>query len=69
MLATTGSDGRVVLWDVQTGEQIVEFRQGGRPVWSVAWSPDGDYLAAGNGIYRNKNRNGEIFILKVLPIP
>lgn len=63
-LATTGSDGRVVVWDASTGQQAAEYRQGGRPTWSVDWSADGRKIAVGNGLYNNKSVDGSVVILE-----
>src|SRR5262249_35216200 len=45
LLATAGLDGTVRVWDMQTHRQVQEFRQGSA-VLSVAFSPDGQRLAA-----------------------
>jgi WD40 repeat protein len=68
-LATTGSDGKVVVWDSQTGKSLAKFYSGSRPIWSVAWSLDGGYLAAGNGVYDNHSVDGQIFILEAPVFP
>lgn len=46
-LATSGCDGYVRIWDVQT-LRLVQKLRGGINVYSVAFSPDGEYLAWGN---------------------
>ena len=50
--------------NVSSGERVAEFWQSSRPVWSVAWSVDGSYLAAGNGVYNSRTANGQVFILE-----
>jgi WD40 repeat protein len=57
------------MWNAQTGEGLARFYTGSRPVWSVAWSPDGGYLAAGDGVYDNHSVNGQIFILETPAFP
>ncbi|REK12571.1 MAG: serine/threonine protein kinase [Planctomycetota bacterium] len=44
--ATAGDDGRVTLWDRQTGTQRETFEHGG-PVHAMAVAPDGRQLAVG----------------------
>jgi WD40 repeat protein len=43
-----GAKGRVRIWDVETGETLRTLLTGEGPVWTVAWSPDGRYLAFGD---------------------
>jgi WD40 repeat protein len=46
-LATGSADGVVRLWDVDdvAANRTIEIRDGEGTVWSVAFSPDGAYLA------------------------
>ncbi|MDZ8238224.1 MAG: hypothetical protein RMZ69_13780 [Nostoc sp. ChiQUE01a] len=37
------------LWDLATGQLIDNFVGHANPVWSVAFSPDGQTLASGSG--------------------
>lgn len=46
-LASSGEDGTVRIWDVETREQIQLINAGEAAVRSVAWSPDGTQLAYG----------------------
>ncbi len=46
-LATAGYDGLIRIWDLQTGEPRRAFAGHGT-VWSIAFSPDGEHLAAGD---------------------
>jgi serine/threonine protein kinase/WD40 repeat protein len=46
-LAAGFTDGRVMMWQVETGEVICELKSGEEPCYSVAFSPDGKRLAAG----------------------
>ncbi|MFG2064490.1 hypothetical protein ACGFIK_24075 [Micromonospora sp. NPDC048871] len=48
LLATSGADGRVLLWDPESMRKIGEF-DGTPRVDAVTFSPDGRTLAAGNG--------------------
>lgn len=47
-LAAGGEDGRVRIWNAESGEVAATLPTDSQPVWSVAWSPDGGLLAAGN---------------------
>ncbi len=46
LLATSGDDGLVRVWDLDTGELQAELRGRGQ-VWGVSFSPDGSRVAAG----------------------
>ncbi len=56
-------DGKkALLWDVQTGRQLLEFQAGGGLVESAAWSPDGKTLAVGTSY-------GTIQLRRLLNVP
>jgi WD40 repeat protein len=47
LLASASHDGSIILWDVDTQQQIGSPLRGhGAPVNSVAFSPDGQWLAS-----------------------
>ncbi len=47
MLATTGDDGAVRVWDPLTGDELSSFEDGGGDmVWGPSFSPDGARVAA-----------------------
>jgi WD40 repeat protein len=45
-LASSGRDGMIKFWDVQTGRETAGFHGHSTWVWSVAFSPDGRTLAS-----------------------
>jgi WD40 repeat protein/serine/threonine protein kinase len=47
LAATSGNDGRVIVWDLARGEKLRELTSSPGPVWVVAFAPDGRTLAAG----------------------
>jgi len=47
-IASASYDGTVQVWNASTGQRLLTCNQG-EPVWSVAWSPDGKYIASGTG--------------------
>ena len=49
-LVTAGEDGRVITWDLVSGDEIQrDETSGGSPVWSVAWCDDSVVFGAGDG--------------------
>ena len=63
LLATTGSDGKLVIWDASSGVKKAEQRKLAQPIWSVDWTTDGRYLAVGNGIYNHSGFNSQVLIV------
>ena len=51
LLATSGQNPVIQVWDPTTGELLAELTGHNSPVWSAAWSPDGSRLATGSGNY------------------
>jgi WD40 repeat protein len=58
LLVTAGDDGIVWFWDGTSGEKLTSIQMNistgnsqasDLVVWSITWSPDGSYLAAGSG--------------------
>jgi transducin (beta)-like 1 len=47
-LATASFDNTVKIWDVETGSSLYTLTKHTNPVYSVAFSPNGDYLASGS---------------------
>ncbi|MGY1702962.1 toll/interleukin-1 receptor domain-containing protein [Geodermatophilus sp. SYSU D00697] len=55
-LGSAGSDGRILLWDLERGERMGELVAGeDERIWSLALSPDGRTIASGGGV-----RSGDI---------
>lgn len=48
LLATAGSDGRVLLWDAQSGRFVRSLRSAASGTGALAFAPDGESLAAGS---------------------
>lgn len=48
-LCSVGSDGTVKFWDVKTKALINEVKGLGE-AFTLAWSPDGEYLIVGNKV-------------------
>jgi len=47
-LATASYDATIKLWDVEEGKCMHTLRAHSDPVYSVAFSPDGKYVASGS---------------------
>ena len=56
-LASSGQDGRVILWEAATGTKLREWQLPGQ-VQGVAFAPDGRHLATANA-------NGTVYILRL----
>jgi WD40 repeat protein len=56
-VASAGTDGRIILWDVAAGDRLREWELPGR-VYDVAFAADGRHLAAANG-------NGTVYLLRL----
>jgi len=48
LLASCATEGAIILWDVETGDQTRALREHEQPVYSLAWSPDGSAIASGS---------------------
>ncbi|PWA53942.1 G-protein beta WD-40 repeat-containing protein [Artemisia annua] len=48
ILASASFDSTIKLWDVETGSLLHSLAAHGDPVYSVAFSPNGEYLASGS---------------------
>jgi len=49
LLATSGRDHAIKLWDLHSGEALHEIEAHDKPILTLAFSPDGRYLASGGG--------------------
>lgn len=52
ILASASIDTTVKLWDVETGRLLHNLSKHKEPVYSLAFSPDGRYVASGSGDQR-----------------
>ena len=48
MLASASFDATVKLWDVEAGRCLHTLAEHSDPVYSVAWSPNGRFVASGS---------------------
>lgn len=46
-LCSAGADGKVLLWNAETGQQLGAFLGHSGRVLSIAWSPDRNYIVSG----------------------
>jgi serine/threonine protein kinase/WD40 repeat protein len=63
-LATVGTDGQAIIWDANTGEQILKY-QNEDALTAVAFSPDGILLAFGNAQWNNLYQGGVVKLMDV----
>lgn len=60
-----GSPGSVHLWDTSSGALKATFKGHKYCVWSVAFSPDGRFLASSDGPYKSPSERAEIIVWDV----
>jgi transducin (beta)-like 1 len=48
LLASASFDASIKLWDVTVGQELLSLTKHVDPVYSVAFSPNGEYLASGS---------------------
>ena len=53
LLASGASDGKIMLWDPESGEAVADLDQGGQ-VYQVEFSPDGSRLGSAGGDWTTK---------------
>ncbi len=51
-VATFGSDGVIRVWDLDTGDEVLELTGHTSSGFALAYSPDGSMIASGGGDYR-----------------
>jgi WD40 repeat protein len=56
---------QVTLWDTEAYMNVRTLEGHTSYVWGVAWSPEGDVLAAGNGMYEAETVSGNVMIWTV----
>jgi WD40 repeat protein len=60
--ASGHSDGGIVLWDTASGRKLDILEGHKFSLSSLAYSPDGQYLASGSGCWENKDHLGELLL-------
>jgi WD40 repeat protein len=63
-LATAGTDGQAIIWDANSGEQIIKY-QNEEALVSIAFSPDGKLLAFGNAPIVDLEKGGWVKLMDV----
>jgi len=63
-LATAGTDGQAIIWDANTGDQIIKHMNEDALV-NTAFSPDGKLLAFGNAQWNDIEKGGWVKLLDV----
>lgn len=61
------TEGAAYIWDMRSGTILAVLEDSGPlPIWSASWSPDGRFIALGNGVYGDKVGNSKITVWEVL---
>jgi WD40 repeat protein len=64
LLAGIHDRSKVTVWNRLTGKEVAKL-QGGHMVGSIAFSPDGKYLAMGTGYFPPPQPEGEIYLFEI----
>jgi WD40 repeat protein len=65
LLASVGWDKAVRIWNAETGQAVGAGECGESAFYSVDWSPDGQRVAAGTGLYHGWSSNETICVMEV----
>ncbi len=65
VLASTGIDGAIVLWDVETRKQIRTLKGIGGPVMTCAFSPDGKLIVGGGFVFAEADNSNTLKVWDV----
>ena len=50
VLASSGDDGQIILWDIAISKEIKQLYKGDAWIWGMSFSPDGKSLIAGSDV-------------------
>jgi WD40 repeat protein len=65
LLASVGWDKAVRIWNAETGQAVGAGECGESAFYSVDWSPDGQRVVAGTGLYHGWNSSETICVMEV----
>jgi WD40 repeat protein len=68
LLASVGWDKAVRIWNAETGQAVGAGECGESAFYSVDWSPDGQRVVAGTGLYYGWSSSETICVMEVPPM-